>query len=362
MWNLPSLYWVVGLVLFGVCCAPEQSPARRLSLDPQQKARLQQAERIVVHALAVTEKGLVDAAPVRRAVSRRLSATGFTVVAAAEPHDVTVHVKCEERKTWEGVTRTDAQAARTGTPSRVWKGPACRLRYVLDGRRGPWRYEVRTPFEQAWDAARAGGESDAGQFALRHLCRALDTSTFPLALAAEWRQSRRLASLLTAPATGTAVKLDIIELAGHVPDDTMLRALRAVIGQPDVTLPATEALGHMGDPAIPTLMTLLSDTAASVEIRAAAAESLGDIGARSGNTGILPPLLDMMQSPEIPLRVQTAIVKAVGNIPDQTSAAPLQQLGLKAWTSPSTDPHMQELREAVDWSLWQINPGAHTDE
>ena len=361
MWGLLS--WVVSLVLFGICCAPEHVSARRLFLDPQQKARLQHVEKIFVSGLAITEKGLVDAAMVRRAVAGRLSSIGFTIVAApTETHDVTVKVKCEERKTWEGVKRTNEQVYRPGAPSRVWKGPACQLRYVLDGLQGPWHYEVRTVFENAREAAQTSGEPDAGQFALRRLRQALAHSTFPLALAAEWQQSRRLASLLTAPTTDTATQITIVSLAGHAPDDTMLRALQDIITQTALTLPATMALGHMGDPAIPTLMKILSDDTSSVNIQAAAVKALGEIGARGGNVRILPPLLAMMQSSDVHLHVQTAIVRAVGQIPDQASVEPLQQLGLKAWTSTSTDPHMQELREAIDWSLWQINPGAHTDE
>ena len=77
---------------------------------------------------------------------------------------------------------------------------------------------------------------------------------------------------------------------------------------------------------------------------------------------ILLPLLAMMDSPTIDLQVQTEIVKAVGKIPDHQSEDPLQQLGVKAWTSRSNDPRMQDLREAIDWSLWQIHPSAHTED
>ncbi len=358
-----ALFRILALALFGTWCAPDHADARRPFLDPPQRARLQRVKTIFVNAVAVTEKGFADAAMVRRAAARPLSLIGFTVVAAqTEAHDVTVHVKCEERKTWEGVTRSDGHVSRPGAPSRIWKGPACQIRYALDDRKNPWRYEVRTAFENAWEAAQTNGEDDSGQFALRHLSRAMEDSDFPLALSAEWRQDRRLAALLTDPATGTAAKINIVSLADHVPGDTMLHALQQIIGQPGLTRPATAALGHMGEPAVPTLMTLLADHASAVDVRAAAAEALGDIGAQSGNVQILRPLLAMMQAPDVPLLVQTELVRAVGKIPDQRSVEPLQQLGLKAWTSPSRDPHMQELREAVDWSLWQINPGAHTDE
>jgi hypothetical protein len=62
-----------------------------------------------------------------------------------------------------------------------------------------------------------------------------------------------------------------------------------------------------------------------------------------------------MDAPKIDLHVQIEIVKAVGKIPDYQSIEPLEKLGLKSWTSESRNPHMQELREAIDWSLWQID-------
>ena len=76
---------------------------------------------------------------------------------------------------------------------------------------------------------------------------------------------------------------------------------------------------------------------------------------------ILPPLLAMMDSPGIDLQVQTEIVRAVGKIPDLGSIEPLKELGIKTWTSRSNDPRMQELREAIDMSLWQISPNPHSE-
>ena len=63
----------------------------------------------------------------------------------------------------------------------------------------------------------------------------------------------------------------------------------------------------------------------------------------------------MMDTPQIDLQVQIEIVKAIGKIPDYQSIEPLKKLGLKSWTSRSRDPLVQELREAIDWSLWQID-------
>ena len=352
---------LVGLALIGTCFVPQHVSAERILFNPQQKLQLQQVETIFIKAVALTEKGLVDPTLMEKAAAERLTATGFTVTATEhEPHDVVLKVKCEERKSWRGVRKSDGEMQQPGAPSRNWKGPACQLSYFFDGRKGPWQYEVRTTFDNAWKAARANGHKDSGQFALQHLGQALRHSDFPLDLAAEWKQAERLSSLLTDPQTDKGTKRKILSLAGHMPGDTMLHALQRIRAEAEYAAPATLALGFMGEPAIPTLMDLLSDP--SVDIQAAAAEALGEIGAHSGNVRILPPLLAKIQAPDVHLRVQTEIVRAIGKTPDLRSLEPLEQLALKVWTARSNDPLMQELREAVDWSLWQINPTAHTDE
>lgn len=355
------LSWLIGLILLGTCYVPQLVSAERILFNTQQKSQLQRVETIFVKAVALTEKGLVEPTLIETATAERLTATGFTVITTgSEPHDVVLKVRCDERKPWGGVRKSDGEIQQAGAPSRHWKGPACQLSYFFDGRKGPWQYELRTTFDNAWEASRANGHGDPGQFALQHLGQVLRESDFPLDLAAEWKQAKRLSSLLTDPQTEKATKLKILSLAGHMPGDTMLEALQRIRTQADFAVPATVALGFMGEPAIPTLMDLLSDP--SVEIQAAAAEALGEIGAHSGNIEILPPLLAKMEAPDVHLRVQTEIVRAIGKTPDLRSLEPLEQFALKVWTARSDDPLMQELREAVDWSMWQINPTAHTDE
>ena len=356
-----SLSWLISLVLLGTWYVAPHVSAERILFNPQQKAQLQRVETIFVKTVALTEKGLVDPALIETAAADRLTTTGFTVITAeGKPHDVMLKVRCDERKPWAGIRKSDGEIQQPGAPSRNWKGPACRLSYFFDGQKGPWQYEVRTTFDNAWEASRANGQGDPGQYALQHLSQALRASDFPLDLAAEWKQAERLSSLLTDPKTDKATKLKILSLAGHMPGDTMLQALQLIRAEAEYAAPATLALGFMGEPAIPTLMDLLSDP--SVDIQAAAAQALGEIGAHSGNIEILPPLLAKMEAPDVHLRVQTEIVRAIGKTPDLRSLEPLEQFALKVWTARSNDPLMQELREAVDWSLWQINPTAHTDE
>ena len=356
-----QLSWIIGLLLLALGYVAPHASAERILFNPQQKSQLQRVETIFVKAVALTEKGLVDPTLIGTAVTDRLTATGFTVITAeSEPHDVVLKVKCDERKPWGGVRKSDGEIQQPGAPSRNWKGPACQLSYFFDGQKGPWQYEIRTTFDNAWEAAKAAGHGDAGQFALQHLSQALRDSDFPLDLAAEWKQAERLSSLLTDPQTDTVTRSKILSLAGHVPGDDMLQALQQIRTQAEFAAHATIALGFMGEPAIPTLMELLSDP--SVDIQAAAATALGEIGAHSGNIEILPPLLAKMEAPDVHLRVQTEIVRAIGKTPDLRSLEPLEQFALKVWTARSNDPLMQELREAVDWSMWQINPTAHTDE
>ena len=355
------LSWLIGLALIGTCYVPAPVSAERILFNPQQKSQLQQVETIFVKTVTLTEKGRVEPTLIEKAATDRLTATGFTVVTTGnKPHDVVLKVRCDERKPWGGVRRSDGEMQQPGAPSRNWKGPACQLSYFFDDVKGPWQYEVRTAFDNAWEASRANGNGDPGQFALKHLSQALRESDFPLDLAAEWKQAERLSTLLIDPQTDRATKLKILSLAGHMPGNTMLQALQRIRTQAEFAAPATVALGFMGEPAIPTLMELLSDP--SVDIQAAAAQALGEIGAHSGNIEILPPLLAKMEAPGVHLRVQTEIVRAIGKTPDLRSLEPLERFALKVWTARSNDPLMQELREAVDWSLWQINPTAHTDE
>ena len=129
--------WLISLVLVGTCYVPEHVSANRIVFNPQQKSQLQQVKTIFIKALALTEKGLVEPTLIEKAVSDRLTSTGFTVMATeSEPHDVMLKVKCDERKPWGGVRKSDGEIQQPGAPSRNWKGPACQLSYALDAGEG----------------------------------------------------------------------------------------------------------------------------------------------------------------------------------------------------------------------------------
>jgi len=332
------------------------------ALESEQRDRLRNTQVILLKALSLTEKGLVDPKPLFQVVSERLREMGYTVIqTVSKPHDVTLKVKCEERKTGVGITKFGGDAGRPGSPSRLWKGPACQLTYWIDSHPGPWRHEVRTDFEEAWTAAEHTHAHNSGAFALSHLYTKLEESDFHLALAAEWEQSDRLANILISPQTDRATRLKIMSLAGHLSGPSMLEAIQQTMTDPRLTTEAILALGRQGERATPILMNLVK-TSQSVEAKATAVQALGEIGAQNGGAQIIPHLLTMVQTPDLDLKVQTEVVKALGKMPDQRSVEPLEKLGLQAWTTRSNDPQLQKLREAVDWSLWQITPSAHTEE
>ena len=350
-----ALSILVVVVIFFATVIRNDGIARRNAFTPDQKELLKTTQNIRIQALALTEKGSVNANIIQKTVSTRLQNMGFTITEPNSPeNDLTLRVKCEERRSSIAMVRVGGDADRPGSPSRLWKGPACQLTYSLNGTVGHWRQEVRTPFKDAWQEAKAQGIKDAGQYALAQLSEVLKKDNFVLELLAEWKQEKRMAAILMSSESSQPTKHIVIRLSKNVSGHTMLTALQQTMADPGLAPEATRAMGFMGKTAAPFLLNLLK-TSDSIEIKASAAEALGEIGAHSGDTSILPTLLAMMDTPQIDLQVQTEIVKAIGKIPDYQSIEPLKKLGLKSWTSQSRDPLVQELREAIDWSLWQID-------
>ncbi|RMH02837.1 MAG: HEAT repeat domain-containing protein [Nitrospirae bacterium] len=354
---------LIGLILLALGLFwGEKTQARHPTFTPEQKVRLRQARVIAIRAIALTEQGAVDPQPLRDAVATRLRQFGYGVTNARERADVIVKVKCEERKTWTGTTRFGGDADQPYSPLRVWNGPACQLTYLLGTQPGPWEYEIRADFEDAMAAAQAAGADHPGRYALMHLRQKVAQSNFPVLLAAHWGQAERLAALLTDPATDQSLKRFIMEICGQLPDSTalMAQALTTVLHDPALRIEAILALGRLGEQALPTLLDLIERSRIPA-VRAAAVRAVGAIGARTGTVDVVPQLLALLETPNLDLTVQIEAVTALGNIPDQRSIEPLEKIRLFAWSSRSLDPRIQRLQEAVEWSLWQIIPTAHTD-
>jgi hypothetical protein len=259
------------LALIGSAALTSSAEAYRDYLTAEQKAQLEKIQTVLIEAIALTDKGAVDAAPIADVASRRLGELGYTVVRdAAKPHDATFKLKCEQRKVWEGTTAAGGDADLPDAPSRLWKGPACQLTYVLGETKIKWQKEVRTDFEDAAAAALSANAGDAGAYAMAKLRDKLQQYDFPVLLAAEWGHPDRLLKLLEAADTPQVRKIKIISLLAEMQADEALPQLKAALKDKNLSKEAAVALGGMGKEGIPLLADILKHSK-QPELQAAAA-------------------------------------------------------------------------------------------
>lgn len=344
---------LLGVALFLLVTGPAWAYRDYFTLE--QKQQLAKIRTVLVEGIALTDKGQADAGPFVEVAARRLSDLGYEVVTdAAKPHDVVLKVKCEQRKTWEGTTTMGSDADLPDSPSRVWKGPACQLTYLLGTTRIKWQKEVRTDFEDAVEAAQKAGAGDPGAYAIAALKDRLEQYDFPVLLAAEWGHSERLLSLLDSPGTNQLRKLKVISLLGELLADEALPQLKEALKDKNLAKQAAVSLGNLGKEAIPILIDMLKNSK-DPELQAAAAKGLGQVGALHGDARIIPPLLEMLDAPGIDIRVQTEIAWSLGKLPDKRSVQPLFALDrkLQKIRNDPPDPLVVKLKEAVFWAIKQ---------
>jgi len=295
----------------------------------EQKALLDKIQTVRIEAIALVEKGAVDAAPIAELVARRIGELGYTVVREdGKPYDAVLKVKCEQRKTWEGTTAAGGDADLPDAPSRLWKGPACQMTYLLGDMKVKWQKEVRTEFEDAGQAAQSANAGDPGTYAMGKLRDALETYEFPLLLTAEWGQPERLLKLLDLSNTPQARRLKIISLLGEMQADEALPKLREVLKNRDLAKQAIGAMGNLGKEGIPLLVDIMN-TSTQIELQAAAAKSLGQLGGTHGDASVVSPLLAKLEDPKTDWSVLTEVAWSLGKIPDKRSIQPLYNLDKK---------------------------------
>ena len=155
---------LLSTLVFTVVALPSPpSWAYRDHFTPEQKALLDKIQTVRIEAIALTDKGAVDAAPITELVARRIGELGYSVVGEAGTlHDVVIKVKCEQRKTWEGTTAAGGDADLPDAPSRLWKGPACQMTYLLGNMKIKWQKEIRTEVDDAGQAAQSASAGESG--------------------------------------------------------------------------------------------------------------------------------------------------------------------------------------------------------
>jgi len=253
------------LLFFGSTIAggfPDITHARKELLTAEEKNLLHRAEQIQLETLALSSHGHLDAGSITKAVSTRFERLGYHIVTdGSQPHEVTVKVKCEELKTWEGTGRSGGDADMVDAAVRLWKGPACQLTYRFGTRLADWRHEIRTPFNNSQEAAQKAGQADAGVYAIMKLIEQLQMDHFPFLLAAEWGQSSRLVQALDATGTTLPQKQIVIGLLGDMLAVDAIPRLTAALKDSDqaVAQAAATALGTIGhEDCIPALLTLFT--------------------------------------------------------------------------------------------------------
>jgi hypothetical protein len=353
--------WVRQLFFFlATVLIATNSDARRDTLTAEQKDRLGKIQRVLVETIAITDQGSADPGPLTDTVVRRMQVLGYTVVTdPTQPHDVVLRVKCEEHKVWEGTTRSGGDADLPDSPSRVWKGPACQLIYLLDGKKLGWHKEVRTEFQDARKAAADAHVDNPGAFALTTLRERLEEYHFPVLLAAEWGQEDRLLKRLDEPAATPALKAKIITQLGEMFATEAVPRLLMALKDPDVTVAkaSAQALGNIGQKdSISALIDVLKT--GKPELQAAAAKGLGQVGALHGDFSIIPPLLEALKTDN--LAVKTEAAWALGKLPDKRTYEPIYALYRTLQTSGADGQgkdgeQVQKLKEALNWSLKQVD-------
>ena len=330
--------------------------AYREYFTPEQKAQLEKIQVVLVDVLTITDKGGVDAEALGDVVVQRLNEIGYVVVRdQTRSHDVVLRIKCEQRKTWEGTTATGGDADLPDAPSRLWKGPACQLTYLLGGMKIKWQKEVRTEFEDAVAAAQTAQAADPGTYAMAKLREALGKYEFPLLLAAEWGHADRLLKLLDSPDTSQPRKIKIMSLLGEMQADEALPKLKEALKDRDLAKQAILSMGNLGRDGIPLLVDLMTSSP-QLDIQAAAAKGLGQIGGINGDASVVLPLLAKLQDPKTDWGVLTEVAWALGKIPDKRSIQPLYDLDKKLQAIRDPDNvTLKKLKEAVFWSIKQCD-------
>jgi len=331
--------------------------ARQESMTPEEKQKLEKIDRVLVETVALSDKGSADAAPFREVVTRRMREFAYTIVTdPAQPHDVTFNVKCEQHKIWEGTTKMGSDADLPDSPSRLWKGPACQLSYILDGKKMAWRKEVRTEFADPQQAAEAAHAGDPSDYAMSKLKERLEEYDFPALITAEWGQEERLFKVYDDPATPTARKVRLIELFGYTFETKAVPRLLTALKGDDLEMAKASALalGNIGQKdTVPTLIDVMKN--GKPELRPAAAKALGVLGALHGDFTIVDPLLETLKTDDVALK--TEVAWALGKLPDRKAYEPLYALqkSLHHVRDNDADPKVVKLKEAVNWSIKQID-------
>ena len=262
-----------------VLLTSDSALAYRDYFSPEQKAELAKIQTVKLDVIVLTEKGSIDPTAIGDVVSRRMSELGYAVIREpSKPADVVLRVKCEQRKTWEGTTPAGGDADLPDAPSRLWRGPACQLTYLLGGMKIKWQKEVRMIQRMRRKRHSKRMLVKPAPSVMTQLKDKLEQYDFPVLITAEWGQPDRLLKLLDSSGSSQLRKLQIISVLGQMEADEALPRLREALKDKDLSK-QKKLLGNMGKEGIPILVDILKHSK-QPQLQAAAAKGLGDSGTR----------------------------------------------------------------------------------
>ncbi len=353
----PVILWACAL---SGAVAAQQAAADPLLTPKEPVPALAEARTILVDVTALGNTGSPDPAPLVAVLARRFSEVGFSVVTdSSQDHDVSVKMVCRESSP---ATQAPSSPGRqtSPAPSGASHGAPCLIRYAYQGTTMRWQRVDRVIFSMGVEAARQVAIEESGLGPMETFTLFLERFDYPVLLTAEWGQTGRLRSLLESQETGLSRKRTIMFLLGEIQADDAVPCLVEALEDGALVAPAALALGNFGARVRPPLVTLLRTSPRS-DVQAAAARSLGRIGATTGDWSLTPLFIEMLKRPDLDIAVQIELVWALGKNPDRQALPILEQLYDRVWSVRSEDPQMEELRRAIDWSHRSVRLGGHTD-
>lgn len=345
------LYWMVSPL--GTLTAQGQE-----ILTPKQPiATLVNAQAIFLQTQVFQGGIQVDTDPVTEIIARQFRQVGYEVVTNINtPHDVTVYFQCEEPPPDQSLSHSANNAHPPMT------GPPCFFQYAFNEIPVDWqRIDIIIYSEgiQAAESLQSQASNALGATALPLSTQYLNALDFSILLSAEWGQVQRMVGLLENSETPLPRRKKIISLLGEIRAKEALPCLLELLNNSALQIDAARALGNFGAKAQKPLISILKSHP-DMNMQAAAAQSLGRIGAATGDTSLTPLYLELLRKPGLNIQVKTEIVWAIGKSPDFGAHAALEALESQIWQTRSNEPKLQKLREAVDWSIREVRQGGHT--
>ena len=240
-------------------------------------------------------------------------------------------------------------------------GPPCQIAYTYQQEVIPWKNVDRLIYSESVSTMQKIAQRARPLQPQECVEQFFTMYDFPVLLAAEWGHVDRLLHVLNRPDTPLSRQRLILTLLGETQVARGYPVLVEKLKEGHLAKEAAEALGFFGLRAQAHLLPIVQDRS-DPQLQAAAAKGLGRIAAATGNSQQTPLYIKMVEDTNIDIRVRTQLAWALGKAPDMTALPTLLKLEQEIWTNNSPDPHLQEFREAVDWSIREVKQGGHGDD